>query len=75
MASKHHYLRYLEATYNIVLSASIYKNGIEGEAGWNPAVFEWLRREATRLSLSNEDRWGGIMFDEMATQVNAEVFD
>lgn len=50
-------------------SRRVYKNGIKPDSGWNPEVFEWLNRESIRLKLSEEDRWGGLMFDEMTIQV------
>lgn len=56
--------------YQVSFCFSIYKNGISCESGWNPAIFDWLRREGERMELSDEDKWGGIMFDEMTIQVN-----
>jgi len=48
-----------------------YKNSVPKTSGWNSEVMLWCKQEADRLSLKEEDRWGGLIFDEMTIQVIA----
>ena len=48
----------------------MYKNTVRQTPGINPMMFDWMLKEAERLNLSQEGRFGGIMFDEMSIQVN-----
>lgn len=46
-----------------------YKNCVTQDPGIQDNVFVWMHDEADRLKLSEEQRHGGIIFDEMSIQV------
>lgn len=44
----------------------MYKNALKQEPGFDPGVFEWMHEEALRLDMSENERIGGVIFDEMS---------
>ena len=47
-----------------------YRNTDKIANGSNPELFIWCRREADKLNLTEEQRYGGLIFDEMTIQEN-----
>ncbi|KAK3754215.1 hypothetical protein QZH41_013117 [Actinostola sp. cb2023] len=45
-----------------------YKNAIPPKSGWDHDVMQWCSKEAKNLGLNEEQRWSGLIFDEMAIQ-------
>ena len=52
---------------------SMYKNTVQQAPGLQEEVFKWMHDEAQRLALSNADRQGGIVIDEMAIQPDLQM--
>ena len=51
----------------------LYKNSIKQKPGFDEEVFHWMHMEANRQSLPQGERYGGIVFDEMAIQTDIEI--
>ena len=51
----------------------MYKNTVQQAPGLQEEVFKWMHDEAQRLALSNADRQGGIVIDEMAIQPDLQM--
>ena len=47
-----------------------YKNKVAQDIGINNEILQWMRDEATKKSLPPNGWKGGLLFDEMAIQVN-----
>lgn len=47
-----------------------YKNRVRQDSGIVPELFDWMHREGERFKLTAKERKGGLIFDEMAIQVN-----
>ncbi|XP_028392672.1 uncharacterized protein LOC114517214 [Dendronephthya gigantea] len=50
-----------------------YKNSVSQQPGWNIEVLNWCRKEAERLKLTEENHWGGLIFDEMKIQEDLQM--
>lgn len=46
-----------------------YKNCLQLDAGIHDMILEWMKQESDNQGLTDEQRIGGVVFDEMAIQV------
>lgn len=51
----------------------LYKNSIKQKPGFDEEMFHWMHIEANRQNISEHERYGGIIFDEMSIQVDIEI--
>ncbi len=46
-----------------------YKNSMQQSPGIQPAMLDWMKKEAERCEVPNHRYWGGLLFDECSLQV------
>lgn len=51
----------------------LYKNALRQEPGFDESIFEWMHEEASRVGLTEDERIGGVIFDEMSIQQDIQM--
>jgi hypothetical protein len=51
----------------------LYKNAIKQKPGFEDDVFQWMYAEANRQNIPEGERYGGVIFDEMAIQTDIQI--
>jgi hypothetical protein len=49
------------------------KNAIKQNPGFEDDVFHWMYAEANKQNIPEGERYGGVIFDEMATQTDIQI--
>ena len=51
----------------------MYKNALKQEPGFDISLFQWMYKESRRHDMTEEEKIGGIIFDEMSIQQDIQL--